>query len=479
MQSMLKKTLIAAAVASLASTAGAATVGTVDTDAGTTGVQPQKVSSEGLETLGYVMIGDSAGVNDLTVTVTTGADYQETDLLVVTITGATIANTVASSVTLVDQDADTIDTDGADTDTIPSEENVAAIGVDAAAGTITFRPTSGTEFESGVTFDLRGVKLTNVTGPVSVSTAGKTVQNIAFDAGSAQTIATVGSQFAVKVSSTVLDRVIDVENERKQFVAIGADVKNDSVVYDLTNSAHVLAANVVTSSVALKGSDLSFLNDKDGKLAAASYELLGATEDTSAANKAVLSADGTTLTVKSTNAPGATIGMELTVDGKADANAQVLTAQSFAADIGLNYNYMHDGSGTHGTTTGSVMFSNQAAGSWTLSGAQFNVPYMPYGSGITQVIYISNDGKVNGDIELTAFDDEGKAYGPVKLDVTAAPGTVTQLSSPIHAALAAEGFDFSGKADLTIVVNSPKAQVDVYAAYNARGDRATVTVNKQ
>lgn len=461
MKSIFKKSLVAAAVLSVASV-NAATI--VTNNHGTT-AKPvaDKISAEGYAALGYIHI-DNTAADEISVSVKPGIDYQTSDLMNLTVAGATIANKTASGIQLVESGTNVV---------------FPAIGVDVATGKVTFRAPTGDNFVAANTYAVKGVKLTGVGATVTAKAEGELSSGTAFDqAASVTTVATMATQFGAKVSSTVkFDRTIDVENERKQFVAVGTDVKTDGVSYDLTNKANLLKATVSTAQIKLIGKDLDFLKDKDGKLASASYNLTGATEDTSATKKATL--DGNTLTINSSNAPTTAIGVGVVADTKADKNAQVLTAQSFTNDIMVNFAYQHNGATkTHGSTTGAVNFTGLAAGSWKLSGATVNIPFMPYGSGLTQIIYVSNDGKVDGDIELTAFGADGMTYGPVKLSVSAAANSTTSLAAPIRTALEEAGATGTQRLDLTLVINAPKADVDVFAAYNSRGDRVAVSVNK-
>jgi hypothetical protein len=333
------------------------------------------------------------------------------------------------------------------------------LGVDADAGTVTLRPASTKTVAAG-TYAVSGIVLKAWSGAATLASKGVTVQGIDIDKGAAAPIAFAGSEFTVK-SGVKFDAIVDVEKERKEYIS----GTTDSFTVDVKSGADLLAVTAGKATVALTGADLAFLNDKDGKLATASYALDVLTEDT-----AKTTFVGNTLTVMSTAGYAASFGMTLTADGKADVNAQALTGQSFSADVDLAYAF--------GATSGSVSTDNIAVGAWTLSGAQVNIPYMPYGPSITQVIYLSNDGTVNGDIELVGFDDEGNQFGPVTLSITAAGGSVTRLAGPIKAALLEEGFDGNGKVDITLTVNSPKADVEIYAAYNVTGDRATVIATK-
>ncbi|XOV79214.1 MAG: hypothetical protein ACFHVJ_20240 [Aestuariibacter sp.] len=466
MNSIFKKTLIAAAFASVG-TANAATIGTADADTGTAGTQVQKISQEGYDALGYIMVGDTTTTNDITVTWTSGIAYNQTDTLTFTFTGATIANTSASGITLVE------------TSTTGSDDTLNAIGIDTDAGTITFRATTAAAMEDGATYEMRGVRLTSVGSSVSVSSAGETTGGTAIDAGAAQAVATMSSQFSLAATSGVtLNRVIDVENSRKQFVTDGTDVINDSISYTLTNSADLLAVTVGAGTFSLTGSDLGFLNDEDGDLESTKYAVIGGTAASTGTGVPTLSDDTTTFGFTTTAAPAAAFGVTLTADGVADTDAQVLTAQEFEADVSYATTYTHNGTGfraTHGATPGTVSFSDLDAGEWTLSGANVNIEFMPYGTGLSQFIYVTNNGNVTGDIELTAIDNAGNTIGPVALGVSATAKTVTKLQDAIRTALDDAGANLSsGRFALTLTINSPSADIEVTAGYNSRGDRVLI-----
>lgn len=447
MKSILKTTLVAAAVAAAAGANAAVITGNQGSDSVYTGKEWPLVSSEGLAIQETV----SLSASQVTVDIELEADYQETDLFIVTIAGATI-NTKASTPSVV---TGTTSAPGAASD-------FELLGTDAEAGTLTFRPTAGTTISAG-DFHLEGVVLDEFSGAVTVATKGVTVQGIDIDQGAATPVALAASEFSVK-TGTALNGVIDVEKERKEFV--GGLTDNFGITVGA--GADIYAVTAGTASLDVAGENLDFLYDKDGKLDSSSYDLDGLTEDT-----AKTALEGDVLSLTSSDAWTATtdaFGVTFTADGVADENAQALEAQTFSADVTLGY--------TSGSTAGSVETAGLAVGAWTLSGATVNMYYMPFGSGISQVIYLSNDGKVTGDIELTAFDEAGNVYGPVALDVQANAGAVTRLGPAIDAALTEEGFTGTGKLDITLVVNSPAADIDVYGAYNVRGDRVTVPVVK-
>jgi hypothetical protein len=103
---------------------------------------------------------------------------------------------------------------------------------------------------------------------------------------------------------------------------------------------------------------------------------------------------------------------------------------------------------------------------------------MPYGPSVSQILYVTNTGSQEGDIFVTAFDDSGMMYdlGNIK---TATKNSVTKITAEVGNALAAQGFDGSGKVSLTVTVNAPDSDITVYASYNVGGsDRGYVNTDQ-
>jgi hypothetical protein len=426
MQSTFKKALVAAAVMG-SFAANAATINTVDTDGAKTGVQAQTISAEGLAINKTINIGN--GTNDLTAKFKTTNTYTAGDFVVFTITGGTLANKDTSSVAL--------------------GTGFQATNVDAAAGTVTFRATAAT---AAATYDLTGIVLKDVSGSVTVS-AAVSAGTIVFDSAPAQTIGTVVTSVSAK-ADTKFNGEIDVAKSRKQFTNAGSTLM-DNAKWTAKVEANLLAPSITKVKSDLKTSgSFDFLLASTGKLNAAQISYNGTVE--------LNAEDSQSLLLEDTAAV-----QDITLKVLDKEKGEVLETASYATDVEVSYKY--------GNTTDTADFA-LSLGSWTLSAASVNVPYMPWGAGITQVIYISNDGDVSGAIELEGFDEEGNEFGPVALDVVAEAGSVTKLSNAITSALVAEGFSGNGKVDFTLVVNSPSDDIELYAAYNVRGDRVTVPV---
>lgn len=115
--------------------------------------------------------------------------------------------------------------------------------------------------------------------------------------------------------------------------------------------------------------------------------------------------------------------------------------------------------------------TDYSAGQWRIDGSSTFVPYMPFGNGVSQIVYVTNNSAVDGTVTITGYDEAGKKYGPFTADVKAK--SVKEVSSVLKAGVAAAGLT-TGK--LALEVTTSTSDVSVYAAYNVGGsDRGSVT----
>ena len=484
MNSILKKTLLAVAVGGCM-TANAATLTAWNNAADTawssaevatngsvtgTGAAFPLVSAEGYKVAQKILIGTAN--TDLGVRWAAGVRIGNQDIVTLEISGATITTDTTPTLTAVTAVANGVN-DGLTTSVLGL--------VNQTATSLTFR--SEGVIDANGTYELQGVTLTNASGAVTVKSISRlSGTDIEVDAGSAKTAGLFASEFLVTNAGTSLNGEVDVAQQRKQFTGTTDAARlTDDVIFNVESGADLMGVTLTHPELTLKGEDFAWLYNEKNALETAKFLLqtnsgnTDLTLNTTAGNTGVNEAQTEVKFVSATNQriAGDNLGVKLTVDGVANANAQVLTAQTFSADVKVNYTYNNG----NATSSDAHETTGLAAGQWKLSGKTVNIPFMPYNRGvISQVIHVSNDGNVAGDIELTAFDDSGKEYGPVTLDVEAAAKTVTRLNNSIERALTAEGFDFFGNLDITLVINSPDNDIEAFAAYNVKGDRISVPV---
>jgi hypothetical protein len=163
---------------------------------------------------------------------------------------------------------------------------------------------------------------------------------------------------------------------------------------------------------------------------------------------------------------------DVTANVDADNNLATLPATGFTLTAFVDY----DGFGNAPSPEGSTITLNQAfAGEWTLNGFQALVPYMPYGNGLSQIIYLANRGLQSGAVTVDAIDQNGNTYSLGEV-ATLGPQSTLSLATAIRNALPA-ALQASGRLALTITANVPADDVQINTAYNANGgtDRGFVS----
>jgi S-layer protein Slr4 len=110
-------------------------------------------------------------------------------------------------------------------------------------------------------------------------------------------------------------------------------------------------------------------------------------------------------------------------------------------------------------------------GRWTLNGVQVYIQYLPYGTGISRIVYLANSGVLDADVKAEVHAN-GSTFS---CDIgTASAQTVTQLTATLDACVAGEGID-SGRVAVLLTITAPDRDIEVYSAYNVGGsDRGTV-----
>ncbi len=123
-----------------------------------------------------------------------------------------------------------------------------------------------------------------------------------------------------------------------------------------------------------------------------------------------------------------------------------------------------------GSATGTTSLSWDP-GIWDINGAQVYIQYMPYGTGISRIIYAANRGPIDADATADIYYG-----GSVHQCAVGAVNhrTVNELSGAIDACVAGMGIT-AGKVAILLTFTAPDSDIEVYSAYNVGGsDRGTV-----
>jgi hypothetical protein len=429
MSKLFKTTLVAVAVASAACVANAGTLTGATINFSTEGANAATTATTPVTFTHTVNAGFA--VNDLiTFTLPTGSVLAKGFTWQSTISYAAGTGTGAGGGTMVATllDASTIDAPVYRVTTKEGGSALTTIGATSGAVAVTL---ANKAFGSDVSLS---VKSTLANGVTEIDPGTKTLKFVDSK-----------SQFgALKVASgSQLDATISVAKAREGFTD---SETSDAFTWTHSNDTTLTGAVTVSKQVMTVNGDFdgfaktNFTTGNTATVAvAADYQSVAITYASAITN------DTVTITPP--------------VDSKT-TSAVVLEEQDFSVSGVITY-------GTTSTSIGSA-----DAGEWKLDGAAVTVPYMPYGSTISQVMYITNSGALDADITVDAMDEDGTAYSLGSIGTAKKKG-VTKVAGLVKAALEAQGFT-GGKVALTFTVNAEDKDISVYAAYNVAGDRATV-----
>lgn len=461
MTNLFKKSLLATALMAIAGTASAANI--LEADAAPTAVSKQNAAASFTTTGNNVLVSlQNAIPNDATMigteVVVTYSGAQLSTAPVLTSAGETWTRTAVSATSA------TFRLDATD-------------GV-AAAGKLTI---SGHQWLTSSLLDSDGVSITvavrSATG-VGIEPAGtgeKLTRKIVY----------VGDEYGVKVATDgAMDREIDLSTNRTKFTTgeggTGADnTRYSRLTYTVTDAAGVAYKDDSNANQTAAFATTTTRNDTDFTITG-DFSWIKDDNATTAGIQAktgtIVHGDATNCTTKEitagsvkftcTNAFTAGNGT-VTFDIYQGATASPISV----ADSLYTLSAVQKFTPASGTATSIAVANNAAAGEWTNNGTTKALDYMPFGTDISQIIYVTNLTAEVGKIYVTATLEDGSALlSGVYLADTIANG-ITPLAAKLEAALA--GKDVAGKkVALSFDIESSKATV--YGAYKIGSDRALV-----
>ena len=498
---MLNKKLIAGSVLAVVS-ASASAVPTFSYTAGS-------VSQEGSAQLASVTLPE--------VTVTSGAEYSDDDLIVIDYNVALASGyTPASNLSMYAACDDAAAVLGA-----TNHGGVLTLGLlstDAAAGSVTYRVTDVDytgDFTGSCTASLNssvGAELSlgtpqvdgaaaraagSVTGTYHATLPNGTTDidggsiALAFsNGGDPETFTTAmvnfTNQFADAATNTLLSGVVDVTagNPRSTFVGPTA-VSTANIT--LTDTGGLTSpASIAGITFTLNG-DFSFLVDEDDTTAGIQNDAFSLDLDIDGAGDAIYEATSVTAssiswTVTETAGAAALDRIDdVAVDFDNADNGDgtnAMTDGSYTYDVTLSYNDGGtDGLGL-GAAAGSVtLTTGGAAGTWTLNGSTTTISNYPLSDAVTQFVWVTNNGTQDAGIFATAFGGTGaQTMASCDLGVSSPAGEIVRITDELNACLTAAGMT-AGRGEIVITVNAAAANIGVYAGYkhNADADRLNLT----
>lgn len=319
-------------------------------------------------------------------------------------------------------------------------------------------------FTAGLQMNAQAVDLA---GTITANFSAETGTGLGLDTGGglarSGSLIVTGSEFAATVP-TPFDGIIDVENDRETFEGFNPiDATVWQVLPGQVPTGGVDVATTVTigplaQEVSVAG-DWSFIQDTDDVTAdiqpnagVVLSSCSGGTFDAVTATSITLTCNLFGQVLQINNGPN--------VDGNGDAVA--IADGSFTGTHVLTFDGI-------GGIEGSITVVNIDLGDWALNGFSADVAYMPFGTGIGQVIYIANRGIQTGAITVEWIDQNGNSgsfgIGDVPAGSTRAIGPAIQAGLP---AAQQQG----GRLALTIIANVPACDAQLNSQYNVSGDRA-------
>lgn len=281
------------------------------------------------------------------------------------------------------------------------------------------------------------------------------------------TIASVADQFvAARVSA--FDGEIDVSTSRLGFTngtgdTAGATVvgQRDSFAFSITNDA----ANTVTDASTATGSITVAITAPSGWgfLDTNGDNVIDSTSPTGGVDVS----GGGTATLTSANV------LSININTLAAATYTVTVGRTNATAAGTAFEAQTFSSSGISMKAGAApaLITAVTPGTWTLNGTTVQVPYMPYGSSIDQVIRVNNRSTQTAGVTVQARNAAGTLCAASTLSgVTIAANQVKDIAADVKTYV---NNCFSAAADapnhrvsLSITTNLPSAQTEVYTGFN-------------
>jgi len=303
------------------------------------------------------------------------------------------------------------------------------------------------------------------------------------------------NQMAI-AATTAYNGIVDVNAARKKFT--GAAVTDSAVLaYTETNKTDGLTATIpnakVTADSTLQTGDataqvgqeatetkstVSFTGsfgflDLDAATAGVQLALTGSTSnvlgDTDFVDTGSSITDGL-LTMIDADAGETGIDVVLTSNNKA-----VIPVQTISSTWKIDY--------TSGSSDASSYSKTNALGGFTMNGASTSFYAVPYGPGVSQLLWVGNEGTQTGDLTATAFDSLGNSFpatGEYSLGSITAK-THKSIAATLLAQMKADGLDdtVSQRLQIAVTATVPAANVNFYGAYKVGDNRVALDTSAQ
>ena len=308
-------------------------------------------------------------------------------------------------------------------------------------------------------------------------------------------VGSVVNQMAI-AATTAYDGIVDVNAARKKFT--GAAVTDTAVLaYTETNKTDGLTATIpnakVTADITLQAGDATAQTGQEATETKSTVTLTGSfgfLDLVDATAGVQLTLTGSTsnvlgdaqwvdtgsaitdglLTMIDADAGETGIDVELTSNNKA-----VIPVQTISSTWKIDY--------TSGSSDASSYSKTNALGGFTMNGASTSFYAVPYGPGVSQLLWVGNEGSQTGDLTATAFDSLGNSFpatGEYSLGTITAK-THKSIAATLLAQMKADGLDdtVSQRLQIAVTATVPAANVNFYGAYKVGDNRVALDTSAQ
>jgi len=441
----------------------------------------------------FIAAASSTLAQNVTVGFAVGADYVQGDRIKIAISGAEFVNT-GTPATPSGTNTVTTTSGGSTVTTTLTCGALSVIGF-ADATNVNYRVGAG---------GLSNGTICNFTLPAKVSTVASTGASLTFSStfSTGETLESSVSRAVLRTadqfSAAVVKRlagVVDVEQARYHFTSEDTqsssllDGRESQLVLTIGNDTAIVPNGVAkVSSVTINVTgDFSWLDDESSGFGTCTAgDATGgnaraiASQAVGGANAAALNCGTLTYVISGGAAGELTSGLVTIALGKNNTTGSSVGAfdRTIPAptDYSTSVSFTYYNTSSSSTLSATELASAAAnAGSFTLNGSTIYVPFLPYNSSTTRVVYLTNRSDQQGGVSVSAVADGSGAACPSFTVATAKANGVTLLTSGIDAGIrACYGADFDGKVALTIVSNIPGGKAEIFSGYNRNGSLTTV-----
>jgi hypothetical protein len=463
-----------------------------------------------------------------TVTITSGAEYSDDDLIVLDYNVAlgsdyTPASTLSMYATCVDGAVSPATITGSSAEN-GGELTLGLLSTDAAAGSITYRVTdvsyavtsagggdaalecvSSNNSSVGAVVAVAGVKVDGAAALAAGSVTGTyhaTLPNGSTDIDGGSTsitfglgttpetyakLATFGDQFTDPTGNTALSGTIDVAaaDPRSLFDGGGSTATGVVTLADATGMTS--NADITGITFSLNG-DFSYLVDEDADTPGIQNDAWSLDLNIDAAGDEVyeattVTASKITWVVTETSVPAAldriddiAIDFDNAANGPAGDVAMIDGAYTYDVTIAYTDGGVL-GNGADGVAGSFDVTAGGAAGEFDLNGSKTTIKNYPLSSAVTQFVWVTNKGTQDGGIFATAFGGTGgQTMASCDLGVTSKAGEIQRITDELNACLADASMT-AGRAQIVVTVNAISTDIGIYAGYkhDADADRLNLT----